>query len=59
MQLTSHIKTIGWITVVLVITGSILFGCQGQSTVIGAQDAAERVYVAPGEYDEYYAFLSL
>lgn len=58
MQLTSHVKMTGLIVALVVMTGVILFGCQGQSTIIGAQDAAERVYVAPGEYDEYYAFLS-
>jgi len=33
--------------------------CQGtNSGPAGASNAAERVYVAPGEYDDYYAFLS-
>lgn len=35
-----------------------LAGCPGQTGVIGAGDAAERVFVAPGDYDEYYAFFS-
>lgn len=38
--------------------GIFAFGCRGPTGVIGAQDAAERVYVAPGEHDEFYAFLS-
>jgi nitrous-oxide reductase len=38
--------------------GIFVFGCQGPSGVIGAQDAAQRVFVAPGDYDEFYAFLS-
>lgn len=33
-------------------------GCAGENGVIAAGDAAEQVYVAPGEYDEFYAFLS-
>lgn len=35
-----------------------LTGCPGDVGMIGAEDAAERVYVAPGEYDEYYGFFS-
>lgn len=47
-----------------VISGMVLFlsGCndQGKSSANGAltSNAAERVYVAPGEHDEYYAFVS-
>ncbi len=35
-----------------------LTGCPGETGMIGAGDAADRVYVAPGDYDEYYAFFS-
>ncbi len=35
-----------------------LTGCPGQTGMIAAGDAAERVYVAPGEHDEYYGFFS-
>jgi nitrous-oxide reductase len=35
-----------------------LMGCSSQGTAIAASDAASRTYVAPGEYDEFYAFLS-
>jgi nitrous-oxide reductase len=38
--------------------GLALYGCPGEVGVIGAEDAAERVYVAPGEYDEFYGFFS-
>lgn len=31
---------------------------RGATTVAGASDAAERVYVAPGALDEFYAFMS-
>ena len=35
-------------------------GCSSSSNNAGAlsNDIAERVYVAPGEYDEFYAFVS-
>ena len=36
-----------------------LAGCgKGGEPVAGAADAAQRVYVAPGQYDEFYAFMS-
>ena len=45
-----------------VITLAILSGCQpkpaGQAGAGSNSDAASRVYVAPGQYDEFYAFLS-
>ena len=33
-------------------------GCPSQQGMLDTRDAAEKVYVAPGEHDEYYAFLS-
>jgi nitrous-oxide reductase len=38
--------------------GVAFAGCAGETGVIAAGDAAERVYVAPGEHDEFYAFFS-
>jgi nitrous-oxide reductase len=35
-----------------------LAACPGPRTVMDTSDVASRVYVAPGEYDEYYAFMS-
>jgi nitrous-oxide reductase len=35
-----------------------LVGCSTQGTAVAASDAAARTYVAPGDYDEFYAFLS-
>lgn len=36
-----------------------MFGCGGSGAPVGGTgDAASRVYVAPGSYDEFYAFLS-
>ena len=47
----------------LVAGGALLYACtsapkQNQSSSLVSGDAAQRVYVAPGSYDEYYAFLS-
>lgn len=36
----------------------VLTGCPGQSNLMDTQDAAQKTYVAPGDYDEFYAFLS-
>lgn len=33
-------------------------GCQKSSEVGGTADAAQKVYVAPGSYDEFYTFMS-
>jgi nitrous-oxide reductase len=38
--------------------GLLLTGCPSQKTMIGSTDAAEKTYVAPGEYDEFYSFMS-
>lgn len=37
--------------------GAILYGCPSQQQLSGSADAAQKVYVAPGEYDEFYGFL--
>ncbi len=43
----------------IVLTGAVFFSCQTTATqsMVGG-DAASQVYVAPGEYDEFYAFFS-
>lgn len=46
----------GLVTAVLV--GIILFNCSGSGESASAEDAAKRVYVKPGSYDEFYAFMS-
>jgi nitrous-oxide reductase len=39
--------------------GAFTYACQsGAGPAAGSGDAASQVYVAPGEYDEYYAFMS-
>ena len=43
----------------IVLAGAVFFSCQTTATqsVVGG-DAAAQVYVAPGEYDEFYSFFS-
>ncbi len=38
--------------------GLILAGCPSQQGMMDTRDAAQKVYVAPGEHDEYYGFFS-
>src|SRR5512138_1005302 len=39
--------------------GQILYACAtSKTTNLASGDAASKVYVAPGSYDQYYAFLS-
>lgn len=47
----------GTIGVVLLI-GLVFMGCPSQKPVMDMGDAASRVYVPPGSYDDYYAFMS-
>ncbi|MGI9526294.1 MAG: Sec-dependent nitrous-oxide reductase [Weeksellaceae bacterium] len=60
MKNTLGLRKLAWL-----MTAFIIFGCNkgreqktGQGSGAIAGNAAEKVYVAPGEYDEYYAFLS-
>ncbi len=36
----------------------VLIGCPSQKGIVGTEEAAQSVYVAPGTYDEFYAFMS-
>ncbi len=47
---------VGLLTVFLV--GIVLYNCSGSGESASAEDAAEKVYVKPGTYDEFYAFMS-
>ncbi len=51
---------IGALPAILLLAGMtfVLTGCPQQADIAGNADRASRIYVAPGEYDEYYAFLS-
>jgi len=42
---------------ILLLSSAILYNCS-QSDNLGSDDAAKKVYVAPGEKDEFYAFMS-
>ncbi|MHB1298814.1 MAG: Sec-dependent nitrous-oxide reductase, partial [Gemmatimonadaceae bacterium] len=44
----------------MVVLGGLTYSCGGSrsASLAGSGDNAQRVYVAPGEYDELYAFLS-
>lgn len=48
------------VKIALVLAVGIVFwwGCSGKKEMAGSGDAASKVYVAPGSYDEFYAFLS-
>jgi len=52
-------KTKLWISFFFItITVAFLMKCSGGSDNSGFSDAAEKVYVAPGHQDEFYAFMS-
>lgn len=36
----------------------MIWGCPARQKMVGTGDAASKVYIPPGEYDEYYAFMS-
>lgn len=46
------------VLVPLLILGIILFNCSQSKETASFSDAAEKVYVAPGKLDEFYAFFS-
>jgi len=55
MNKTTNLRA-GFILVIVVLI--VLGGCTGKKQVIGDAEAASKVYVAPGEYDEFYSFMS-
>ena len=38
--------------------GILFMGCPPKKATVGSEDAARAVYVPPGQYDEFYAFVS-
>lgn len=47
-----------WSIPALALLVAVLYGCPSQSDFGSSADAAQAVYVAPGEYDEFYGFFS-
>lgn len=47
-----------WSLAAIVLLGFISMGCSSNGEFGSSADAAEKVYVAPGEYDEFYGFFS-
>jgi nitrous-oxide reductase len=41
-----------------VIAGAVLYSCRTTTPSLTTGDASSKVYVAPGQYDEFYAFMS-
>lgn len=44
--------------IVIIVAGVFLVKCSGSGESASAEDAAKKVYVKPGSYDEFYAFMS-
>lgn len=56
---TATTKKLGLGMGAVVLAGVLMFSCQTSGTQTSANnDAASQVYVAPGEYDEFYSFMS-
>src|SRR6056297_418558 len=51
-------KTLLWGLPVVVILSLLMYGCPSQQQLGSTADAVQKVYVAPGEYDEFYGFMS-
>ena len=54
----THYKKLGYGLLALLFLGAFGVKCTGSEQAGSTSDAAEKVYVAPGEYDEFYEFLS-
>ncbi|MBM4169807.1 MAG: Sec-dependent nitrous-oxide reductase [Ignavibacteria bacterium] len=55
---TRRISNVGWSVVVLLLAGAFIWmGCPEKPALVTGE-AAQAVYVPPGSYDEFYAFLS-
>lgn len=51
-------KWLSWGIPALLVIAFLFYGCPSPEGMVGSQDAAQKVYVAPGEYDEFYGFFS-
>ncbi|MDX1545430.1 MAG: Sec-dependent nitrous-oxide reductase [Rhodothermales bacterium] len=58
-MMKSRFSTLALAVAAVLLSGGWFFSCQTAGTQRGADgDAAAQVYVAPGEYDEFYSFMS-
>ncbi len=55
---SKKLKPLMWGIPVIVILSLLMYGCPSQQQLGSDASAAEKVYVAPGEYDEFYGFMS-
>lgn len=52
-------KMWGWAIPLIAVFGLLFYGCPSQNgSMTSSQEAAEKVYVEPGEHDEYYGLFS-
>lgn len=58
MDKQTNTRRFWWALPIVIVLGVILYGCPSQQQLSGSADAAQKVYVAPGEYDEFYGFMS-
>ena len=55
---TKKSKLLWWSVPLIAVLAFTFYGCPSQQNLAGSSDAAQKVYVAPGEYDEYYGMFS-
>jgi len=51
-------KLMWWSVPLIAVLALTFYGCPSQQNLSGSGDAAQKVYVAPGEHDEYYGMFS-
>ena len=54
---SSHLKRLTMF-VAPILAGALFYSCRTTSPTLTTGDASSKVYVAPGQYDEFYAFMS-
>lgn len=52
------VRTLSYGAGLFALLAILLLGCPSSKQMGGSDDAASKVYVPPGEYDEFYAFMS-
>ncbi len=51
-------RLVWWSVPLIAVFALTFYGCPSQQNLSGSSDAAQKVYVAPGEHDEYYGMFS-